>query len=438
MSMLGCMEVYGAAGPNGEPGHTVTYADYICDGWPTQDTAQVQHLLHCIMVRVQARYPLVKTVSIQSDNASCYSCSGHVHFLLAFNDHARRAGRPTIREWVFTEAQTGKTALDAHFSYVQQRLNRYVQQDGAVVATCVDIYTALQSWGGIAGATTARVDFKDYTPLDVSKKTIAGIREVHHITFAEEGAYLRRFACVDEGMIVVKAPRPAALIVLDPPAMFVFPEPPAPSVSAKWHALYPEPPPEKQGRPGAASPMGIMVQLALNHAALVRTTREAVALPPPPPPHPELALSQATERLGGWAQKENRRNVGLDPEIEDKIRAMQREGTKNNRVTAEEALQRITSTLDIGQDGHQLLLLTVKYVQATMESERRKVDKEGEAPRRAAPQRAAKGKGKTAPVDAPPPQEDEEVEGGEEVGLEGDDSLNACMALRDAMEDNTA
>ncbi len=47
-----------------------------------------------------------------------------------------------------------------------------------------------------------------------------------------------------------------------------------------------------------------------------------------PPPSP------ATVREAGWAQKENRRNVGKDPRIEDKLRAMQREGTKSNRVTA--------------------------------------------------------------------------------------------------------
>ncbi len=50
MSVLGCMERYGAAGTDGAPGHNIAYTDYICKGWATQDAAQVQHHLHCIMV----------------------------------------------------------------------------------------------------------------------------------------------------------------------------------------------------------------------------------------------------------------------------------------------------------------------------------------------------------------------------------------------------
>ncbi len=73
-----------------------------------------------------------------------------------------------------------------------------------------------------------------------------------------------------------------------------------------------------------------------------------------------------------------------------------------------------------------------------MESERRKVDKEGGEGTRAAPKRAAKGKGKAAPVVAPPPQDEEEVEGGEEEGLEDGYTLHDCIAFRDAMEGNTA
>ncbi len=73
-----------------------------------------------------------------------------------------------------------------------------------------------------------------------------------------------------------------------------------------------------------------------------------------------------------------------------------------------------------------------------MESERRKADKEGGEGARAAPKRAAKGKGKAAPVATPPPQEDEEEEGGDEEGLEDDYTLHDCIAFRDAMEGNTA
>jgi len=95
----------------------------------------------------------IENIILVSDNATAYTAASHVPFI-----HAMRSMySPRIVKWIFTEAQCGKSFLDAHFAFVNTQLQRalknnvnYLSVDGLIEALSYD--------GGIRGTTVARVD----------------------------------------------------------------------------------------------------------------------------------------------------------------------------------------------------------------------------------------------------------------------------------------
>jgi hypothetical protein len=107
----------------------------------------------------------------------------------------------------------------------------------------------------------------------------------------------------------------------------------------------------------------------------------AVPRPAAASTHRAPALVPDAESTGcgwkrGWAEKETRNNQTLGPRINAELCAMQRAGKGGNRITPEEAYQRVKWDLDIGKDGAELLQLTIPRVQAVMRVEWNKSVKE--------------------------------------------------------------
>ena len=59
---------------------------------------------------------------IQSDNASGISSINLIPFIYEMNSYNKRKKLPVISRWIFTEAQTGKSKLDAHFSFLNIKI----------------------------------------------------------------------------------------------------------------------------------------------------------------------------------------------------------------------------------------------------------------------------------------------------------------------------
>jgi hypothetical protein len=94
----------------------------------------------------------VKSIVFQSDNAGCYSSGVLIRFIFHFNDVQRKLNRPVVERWMFNEAQTGKSRLDTHFSYLNIHFKSYIASKNDL--TCEDhIFDALQYRDGIAGTT---------------------------------------------------------------------------------------------------------------------------------------------------------------------------------------------------------------------------------------------------------------------------------------------
>ena len=436
MSLLGCMAIAGRPGPKGEPGLTRTFHDFICDGNACQDVQQVQHLLRCVLQEVRHCYPHVREVTLQTDNASCFASGEHVSFIHALNAHARANHGIVIKRWAYTEAQTGKSALDTHFSFVQGKAANYVSSGGTDLLTCKDVFKALKKDSGIQGTTTVLVNFNKPQEPKQTIPLIGGISKIHDVLFLEDRVELRRFLGIDDGMLTLTAAnlrRPDLLLpklyrkrfgmIMDP----------------LWSSLVPEEKPVKpvkvRGAKGGNKGVAVAIQAA------VHVEPSAVPRPAAASTHRAPALDAdfaAREWKRGWADKETRNNQTLGPRITAELRAMQRAGKGGTRITPEEAYQRVKWDLDIGKDGAELLQLTIPRVQAVMRAEWNKSVKEHKAAAAAAaaaadPAPKGKGKGKAPAKPAPAPSTEYEYESEDEV----DRSLNDYVEVSRILHGNT-
>ena len=62
-----------------------------------------------------------------------------------------------LSRWIFTEAHTGKTRLDTHYSFINKTFQAYVEYDNEILIED-DIVKATSFNGGIFGTTTVLVD----------------------------------------------------------------------------------------------------------------------------------------------------------------------------------------------------------------------------------------------------------------------------------------
>lgn len=434
MSILGSMMQTGEV-KAGEPGILTTFADFLCDGWPKQDVTQVQHLLRHVLAEVKRRHPGVRRITIQSDNASCFASGAHVAFILALNAQARQEGREgvLIDAWINTEAQAGKSKLDTHFSFVQHRLMRYVLEDRHSLSDYVDMFQALESKGGIAGTSTTLVNFAEVEAPKSRATTIAGISEVHHISYAGLVPLLRRFSGVDERMIPYKAGLGAVpdLAPLQPPTPSDY------HVSQHepmWSPLQSEPPAPGTGAVRAQQAGPTSRAMAFQDA--LRVLPAVVYRPPPTQAGrdfpPDMLPIAPPAMQDGWAGKKQPHQA-LDAKVQEALRAMQNEAKGPNRVTPEAAYRRVKLDLDLRKDWRQLLLLSVQSVKAVMTAEWRRSEKAAPAAAPAAAvearEPARKRTRRATATPAPPPVAQEPPSGDE---MDSGDESEADSSLRDA------
>ena len=124
-------------------------------------------------------------VVLQSDNASCLSSQDHIALVYAMNERnaTKFKGSAQIVRWIYTEAQTGKTFLDTHFSYINKKMIAFVQ-DGNDMVSPEGIYEALIHNGGIAGSTAVLADLENLPAGEILQKKVpvyTGCRATHDI-----------------------------------------------------------------------------------------------------------------------------------------------------------------------------------------------------------------------------------------------------------------
>jgi hypothetical protein len=361
MSILGVMVVC-AEERNGAWGIARSFIDLINKGGATQDAAQVQHLLEVIFSVIPKLFPDARTVTIQSDNAPAFAASGHVQFLHRLNQRNQTVNGITVREWVFSESQMGKSELDGHFSFVQRSLKRWIQEPRHKVLTCDDIFEALCDQGGISGTTNVLVDFYKAPKIIHASSSIQGISLVHSITFSDkdekEGkVMLRRFCGMDEEAISFPSAKFDGELAAAKIA-YTFARGAKPSrwmsdadlVEPVQVANYPE------SKPSSVTTRAHVLEAACSSVAVVS------GFATPTASNTNLACS--VDFSSNWAKKYLRPAThGLSAHVTSLVREQEDRGPKADRIMPPEALAAVLPSVTSYNDR---LLLSVSRVTAIM------------------------------------------------------------------------
>lgn len=163
------------------------FIDCIMEQYSSQDSMQVMATIQIVVENIQSRYPNIKKLTLQSDNASCFASHDNIPYIHHLNKELETKMMDIrIVRWIYTEAQTGKGKLDTHFSYVNTLFESYVE-DGNDILTEKDIYLSLKFQGGIKGSTSILIDG---SLLSANNKVLQGksfktkkigVRETHDI-----------------------------------------------------------------------------------------------------------------------------------------------------------------------------------------------------------------------------------------------------------------
>lgn len=190
MSLIGCMLVKRIEKEmRGEKlfGLEYQYIDCMMQQYSAQDSVQVLACIQVVIKFVKEKYPNIISLTLQSDNASCFASHDNIPYLYHLNKEMKEEMNMNISvdRWIYTEAQTGKGKLDTHFSFVNVLFDSYVE-DGNDILTERDIFRALTFQGGIMGSSAILMDGSTISSnKKVLKKAFKskriGVRETHDI-----------------------------------------------------------------------------------------------------------------------------------------------------------------------------------------------------------------------------------------------------------------
>ena len=116
-------------------GLAYNFYDVVVDKYSSQDNLQVLSILDAIIDQIKLDHPEIEELMLGSDNASCLASHDNIPFI-----HHRNLTKLDIkiRNWIYTEACTGKNLLDTHFAFLALLLKLYVL-DGHDISNELDI-----------------------------------------------------------------------------------------------------------------------------------------------------------------------------------------------------------------------------------------------------------------------------------------------------------
>lgn len=127
-------------------------------------------------------HPHLREVYLRSDNAGCYHCTP----LLACLWKLRNDSFVTIREYNFSEAQSGKDLCDSRTGSCRMHILNYINE-GNNVTNVFEMKDALESHGGVRNTFTSIIDVDMSTQPVLSGQLQIPISQYNNFTFMDSG-----------------------------------------------------------------------------------------------------------------------------------------------------------------------------------------------------------------------------------------------------------
>jgi len=133
------------------------FIDIIPDNTAEQKACITCACIEALLKDMKTRFPHIKKVCFQSDNAGPFSAATVAPFAHLLNLGIEL---PKIIGWTYTEAQSGKSMLDCHFAYVNIWIDAWVREGKGknVLMDPPTLFKALAHDGGIQNSSTIRVE----------------------------------------------------------------------------------------------------------------------------------------------------------------------------------------------------------------------------------------------------------------------------------------
>ncbi|CAC5418232.1 unnamed protein product [Mytilus coruscus] len=152
----------------------------------TQGWFSVANILVNLLYQLRTVNPDIDELFFKSDNAACYHCTN----LLSFIQQNNAIFPILIKEYNFSEAQSGKDLCDSKTGTSRLHIYKYANEGHNVVSSA-DMKTALDSHGGIIGTQVSIISVnQDDEPY--SKVKIPGISMLNNFTFGGEAITARK------------------------------------------------------------------------------------------------------------------------------------------------------------------------------------------------------------------------------------------------------
>ena len=199
LSLLGCMVLYYDETVQDVQTNFIDMAMSISD----QDVRQVQCSLPFLLEEMKARFPFINTISLLSDNAPTFSSTEHMSFLYELNQAANLKRLPIVKRWTYSEAQTGKSQLDVHFSYLNILFRNYVLDNNDLVGP-MDLFKACMHNGGVTNSGCIFIQANKPQPTPRKPVIKMGITSVHDVLYFDDHICIRHFSELGEGETIAK------------------------------------------------------------------------------------------------------------------------------------------------------------------------------------------------------------------------------------------
>jgi hypothetical protein len=140
--------------PAQDPVENKVYLDQISNGDNRQDKEAVIALLEALMLSLKRSLPTIITISVQSDNASCYQNA----LVIALLPVIGAVHGIHVERFIHTDTQDGKSMLDAHFARAMKKIRTYIQQ-GYNCVTPSQLVAALNADGGVVDCVAELIEY---------------------------------------------------------------------------------------------------------------------------------------------------------------------------------------------------------------------------------------------------------------------------------------